>query len=263
MIKISALILTRNEEEMIEDCLRQLDFVDEIIILDQNSKDQTIKIAKKFTDKIHQTSIEDFSKNRNTLSQLAQGEWLLYLDADERIDKDAIEELKSEIARINQPFSAFYFPRKNYILGKWLRHGGWWPDYVPRLFKKDKLITWEGKVHESPKVEGKSSYFKTPIVHLSGRTLSLMLAKTIKWAKIEAGLYYLAKSPKVSILKIIKAATEEFTRRYILKMGFLDGTVGLIESMFQAIHKMIILTYLWELQNKTEEKFKQIKTKIS
>lgn len=257
-MKISALILTRNEEEMIEGCLAQLDFADEIIILDQNSKDKTVKISEKFTDKIHKATSENFDKNRNSLLSLSKGEWVLYVDADERFSQEAINEIiKSTGQNI---YSAFYFPRKNYILGKWLKHGGWWPDYVPRLFKREKLQKWEGLVHESPKISGEFGYLKTPIEHLSGRTLSIMLAKTIKWAQIEAKLFEKANNPKVTIFKVIKASGGEFFRRYFLKRGFLDGTVGLIESLFQAIHQAIIFTYLWEIQNKTHEKFDRYKS---
>ena len=154
--------------------------------------------------------------------------------------------------------SAFYFPRKNTILGKWLKHGGWWPDYVPRLFKKDKFINWVGRVHESPKVQGEFGYLKTPIEHLTARNLSLMLKKTTGWAKVEAELFYKADHPPVTILKVVKALLSEFINRYLTKLGFLDGQVGLIEAIYQALHKSIVMTYLWEIQNNANRKFKTI-----
>ena len=150
--KLSALILTKNEQEMIKSCLAQLDFADEVIVLDQNSQDATREIASKFTDKIIKTRQDDFSINRNQLAHRATGDWLLYVDADERLNKDLISEIRSKISE-NQ-YSAYKIPRRNFILGKWAKHGGWWPDYVPRLIKRDKLIKWQGKVHESPKIDG-------------------------------------------------------------------------------------------------------------
>ena len=137
---ISALVLTKNEEEMIEDCLKQLKFADEIVIVDQNSVDNTLKIAKKYTDRVFKSSANDFAQNRNTLKDQAGGEWLLYIDADERLPQELVKEIKTAIAK--KEFNAFYIPRKNYVLGKWVRHGGWWPDYAPRLFKKSKLEKW-------------------------------------------------------------------------------------------------------------------------
>ena len=249
---ISALVLTKNEEEMIEGCLKQLKFAGEIVIVDQNSVDNTLKIAKKYTDRIFKSSANDFAQNRNTLKDQAKGQWLLYVDADERLSQELIKEVKIAISK--NEFDAFYIPRKNYVLGKWLRHGGWWPDYAPRLFAKAKLEKWEGKVHESPVVSGKIGYLKTPIEHLSARSMSQMFSKSIKWAKIEAELISKSKKPKVDIPTIAKAATKEFISRYFGKLGFLDGAVGLIEGIYQALHQSIILTYLWEIQNNFKRK---------
>jgi glycosyltransferase involved in cell wall biosynthesis len=255
-LDISALILVRNEGQILEDCLKQLDFVREIIVLDQESGDNTIAIAKKYTDKIIKSGSSNFSKNRNTLAKSATCRWLFYLDADERIGDQNISEIKSGIE--NTQFQAYYFPRKNIVLGKWLKHGGWWPDYVPRLIKKQNLINWFGEVHESPKIEGQFGYFKRPITHLTARSLDQMLNKSIVWAQIEAKLFHDANYPKVGITKVIYVSLREFFKRYIIKMGVLDGTVGAIEAIYQALHQAIVLVYLWEIQNETEEKFKEV-----
>lgn len=250
-MKLSALILTKNEEDMIEDCLKQLNFVDEIIILDQNSQDNTINLAKKYTGKIYKSDNYDFAKSRNMLAKYAKGEWLFYLDADERVNSITIDEIKSILK--SPQYDAYYFPRKNYILGHAMKHGGWWPDYVPRLLKKSTLIAWYGEVHESPKIKGRFGYMKNPITHLTARSLNLMLSKSIKWAKIEAVLRFDAGQSKVTILKTSKAALLEFIYRYFVKKAFLDGTIGLIESIYQALHQIIVMAYLWEFQNKTQE----------
>lgn len=256
-MKLSALILAKNEETLIEDCLRQLNFVDEIIVLDQNSSDQTEKIAKKYATKVLKTNETNFDTNRNILKNEANGDWLLYVDCDERISIN----LKNEISTLmtKNEFSAYYFPRKNYVLGKWLKQGGWWPDYVPKLFKKESLAGWQGAVHESPQVEGNFGYVKNPLEHITAKSISKMLAKTIKWAKIEADLRYKANQPPVTALKVIKTVFLEFTNRYFIKFGILDGVVGLIESIFQSLHQAVVLIYLWELQNDTQGKFDKIK----
>ena len=245
---ISALVLAKNEEEMIEGCLKQLTFADEIIIVDQDSVDNTLKIARKYTDRIFKSTANDFAQNRNTLKDKAKSKWLLYVDADERLPQELIREIKIAISK--NDFSAFYIPRKNYVLGKWVRYGGWWPDYAPRLFKKSKLEKWEGVVHESPVISGKISYLKTPIEHLSARSMSQMFLKSIKWAKIEADLFLKHGHRQVGITSILKSSAFEFVRRYILKLGFLDGVVGLIEGIYQSLHQAMVLTYLWEAQNK-------------
>ncbi|HSX18654.1 MAG TPA: glycosyltransferase family 2 protein [Candidatus Saccharimonadales bacterium] len=255
-MSISALVLTKNEQEMIGDALSQLGFADEIIILDQESQDKTLEIAKKYTKNIHTTAIEDYSTRRNILKQSASGDWLLYIDPDERLSKEGIVEIKEAVEKGDH--SAYYLPRKNYVLGKVQTHGGWWPDYVPKLFKAADLEKWEGKVHESPKINGTYGYLKTPLVHKTARSMKAMLGKSTKWAKVEANLYYEAKSPKVTIPKVLKFSLFEFIKRYFIKLGILDGRVGLISSLYQAIHNVMILTYLWEMQNNTQEAFKRI-----
>lgn len=256
-MKLSALILTKNEEEMIADCLKQLDFADEIIVLDTGSTDKTLTIAKNYTDNILESNLADFDKNRNLLKEAAKGEWLLYIDADERLTPELISEISTEI-RENRS-SAYYIPRKNYILGKWLKHGGWWPDYVPRLFRAKDLIAWEGRVHETPKLAGNFSHLKHPLEHRTARSISAILAKSATWAKVEADLFYKNGYPKVNSWKLAKASVREFISRYFVKMGFLDGTVGLIESIYQALHQAMVFTYLWELQNDTKGKFEKLK----
>lgn len=283
-MKLSALLLVKNEQEMLDDCLKSLDFADEIVVLDQNSHDKTVEIAAKYTKRIYQTSETNFAKNREYLLSLAKGDWIMYLDADERLTMETIEKIRKIIAT-DQDVSAFYserkttafmpgvkriasedqdttafrpcvvyFPRKNYILGKWLRHGGWWPDFTPRLFRKNKLLGWEGAVHESPKIEGQALYLSSPIIHLSARSISQMFAKSINWAEVEANLYLTKGGTKVSEARIIKTMIVEFLRRYIFKLGILDGYVGLIEGVYQALHQAMVQTYLWEKQSTTSKK---------
>lgn len=229
--------------------------MDEIIIIDQNSTDKTIQIAKKFTDKIFPTSSEDFSKNRNLLASYAKGDWLLYLDADERLTTELIDEIKSSIELAKSP--AYYMPRQNFILGRQLRYGGWWPDYVPRLFRARYLIGWQGKIHESPKIKGEFGYFRNSLRHHTARSLSMMLTKSTKWAKVEANLFHDGSNPKVSAIKLLHFSSSEFISRYFIKLGFLDGSIGLISALYQALHKAMIFTYLWELQNNSQEKFNE------
>lgn len=246
-MKLSALVLTKNEEEMIEGCLKQLNFVDEIIVLDNNSNDKTTKIAKKYANKIIISSNDNFDYNRNLLVQEAKGDWLLFLDCDERLSGENIQEIKSALD--NTKYSAYYFPRRNFILGKWLRHGGWWPDFVPRLFRKKDFISWKGEVHESPLLKGQINYMKYPLTHNTARSVGAMLEKTAKWAQTEAKLRYIAGQRKVTIASIVKAMAREFISRYFTKFGALDGNIGLVQSLFQSLHQAIVLVYLWELQN--------------
>jgi len=255
-LDVSALVLTRNDAPMLEGCLQQLDFVKEIIVLDQQSTDNTVEVAAKFTDILIKTANSNFAQNRNELAKKAKSKWLLYLDTDERVTEKNVVEIKEAIG--NAQFQAYYFPRKNIVLGKWLKHGGWWPDYVPRLFEKQNLQRWYGAVHESPEVKGNYGYFKNPIAHYTARSMDQMLHKSVVWAQVEARLFFEANFPKVNIFRVIKASVREFIRRYFVKMGVLDGTVGLIEAVYQSLHQAMVLVYLWEMQNKTKERFEKI-----
>ena len=261
MINLSALVLTKNESDIIGDCLKQISFADEIIVLDQNSTDDTVKIAKTYTDKVYIESLS-FDKARNILASYAKGKWLLYVDADERLSPELIAEIRSTIDDERSAINGYYVPRKNIILGKFLKHGGWWPDYVPRLFKKEKLKKWQGLVHESPEIEGEFGYLKSPIIHYTARSMKLMLEKSTKWAKIEAELNYQNSAKYVTIPKVLRALISEFVSRYIIKFGFLDGFVGLVEAIYQSYHRAMVLTYLWELQNDAEGKFKKATSEI-
>lgn len=253
---VSVLVLAKNEQDIIEDCLRQLKFAKQIVVLDQNSTDRTVEIARKFTADILSSQSYDFSLNRNILLKAAKCKWVLYLDCDERLSDQNIEEIKQTLETGN--YQAYYFPRRNIILGKWLKHGGWWPDYVPRLFLRDKLVKWKGRVHESPTVDGRFGHMSHPLTHLTASNLNSMLEKTIRWAKVEAELAYEQSHPAVNMTKTTRAIFSEFAKRYFVKMGFLDGTIGLVESIFQSVHRAATLVYLWELQNKTQQKLKKI-----
>ena len=130
---ISVLILTKDEEKMIEGCLQSAQWANEILILDNNSKDKTCEVAKKYTNKIFQKEFEGFDKERNFLSMKANGDWVLYIDADERVSAQLKEEIKSIISHQSSTISAYAIPRKNIFLGKWQKFGGFWPDYQIRL----------------------------------------------------------------------------------------------------------------------------------
>jgi glycosyltransferase involved in cell wall biosynthesis len=255
---ISILILTKDEEEMIGGCLKSAEWADEIILLDNNSKDKTLEIAKKYTNKIFQKEFESYDKERNFLRDKAKGDWILYLDADERITTQIKNEIQDAIC--HTPYTAFAIPRKNILLGKWLKHGGFWSDYQIRLFKKDKLLGWEGELHEQPKFDGGLGHLKNPLLHLSHRNFEQMMRKTLGWSKIEARLRLEAGHPKISGWRLVRVTLTEFFDRLIKKQGFRDGTEGWLEVIYQSFSVFITYARLWEMQRK--EKLKETYEKI-
>jgi len=244
---ISAIILTKNNQDIIGDCINSLEgLVDEIIIVDDGSEDKTLEFVKAFTPKIYKIEGKDFSYRRNYGFEKADGDWLLYVDTDEKVDQKLKKEIKEAIN--SHKFVAYAIPRRNILLGKELKHGGWWPDYVLRLIKKESLIKWEGKLHEQPKIKGEVGKLINPLIHTSHRTLSEMVDKTNKWSEVEASLLFDANHPKVYWWRFITIAFREFWYRGILKLGFLDGTTGIIEIIYQMYSRMITYVKLWEMQ---------------
>ena len=244
---ISAIVLTKNNQDIIRDCINSLEgLVDEIVIVDDDSEDKTLEFIKAFTQKIYKIEGKDFSYRRNYGAEKANGDWLLYVDADEKIDQELKKEIKEAIN--SNEFVAYAIPRRNIFLGKELKHGGWWPDYVLRLIKKESLIKWGGKLHEQPKIKGEVGKLVNPLIHTSHRTLSEMVDKTNEWSEVEASLLFKANHPKVYWWRFITIAFREFWYRGILKLGFLDGTTGIIEIIYQMYSRMITYVKLWEMQ---------------
>jgi len=243
---ITAIVLTKNSEETLDTCLSSINWVNEILIIDNYSKDKTIEIAKKFKANIISTEDLDFSSKRNVGAKKSSSEWIFYIDADEKVSNELKEEILISIDK--SEFSAYAIPRKNILLGKEMKHGGWWPDYVLRIMKKENLIKWEGELHEQPKIKGDVGKLNSPLIHNSHRSLSEMVEKTNKWSEIEAKLLFKANHPRMTWWRFFSVAFREFWYRGVLKLGFLDGTTGIIEVIYQMYSRMITYAKLWEMQ---------------
>lgn len=251
-LKLSAIVLTKNEEPVIEDCLQSIKWVDEIVVVDNGSTDKTLEIVKKFGVKkiVEASENSNFSDRRNQGAKEANGEWLLYVDADERVTP----ELKKEIESLIPKFAAYAIPRKNIRLTKVLYHGGWWPDYVLRLMRKDKLIGWEGELHEQPKIDGEVGKLKEAFLHYSHRgSLEHKLQNTINWSEIEGRRMFDAKHPPMNTLRFLSAMWREFYSRMIKQKAFLDGTEGVMEAFYQVFSVFISYARLWELQQREKK----------
>jgi len=250
-VKLSIIIVTRNEQEMIEDCLKSAVWADELVLLDTGSSDKTIKIAESYGAKIilSQTKERDFAAWHNQGKKEAKDDWLFKLDADERITPELQKEIISIIQHPIPKIFAYALPRQNILLGRLMHFGGWYPDYQIRLFKKEKLIRWEGKLHERPIFKGELGYLKNPMIHLTHRDLSTMVEKTKEWSKIEAQLLFDANHPPVTWWRILRVMLSEFNLRFFKLQAWRDRTVGWIEGLFQVFNRFLIYAKLWEMQN--------------
>jgi glycosyltransferase involved in cell wall biosynthesis len=242
---LSVIIPAYNEENMIEDCLKSVAWANEIILVDNGSEDATASIAKRYGARVINCPRGeiDYSKPRNLGAKAATNEWLFYHERTTPAVKAEIEK-----AMLDSRYSGYSFPRKNILLGHPMRFGGWWPDRVLRLIKKADLKKWQGKLHEQPEIDGKIRNLKSPLTHITHRDLSSMIAKTNSWSNLEAELLYKAHHPKMAWWRFVSVAFREFWYRGIIKLGFLDGTVGVIEIIYQMFSRMITYSKLWEMQ---------------
>lgn len=242
---------------MIKDCLQSVkELADEIIIVDGESKDKTVEIAKKSGARVFVHPFKDFAAQRNFGLEKATGDWILYIDADERVTDSLRENIKylpageaGQISNIKcENIVAFKIKRKNFYLGN---HE--WPyiEKLERLFRRDKLKGWYGELHESPTIHGEIGELDEYLLHFTHRDLSSMLAKTNEWSKIEAELRYNARHPQMAWWRFPRVMMSAFFDYYFKQGGWKVGTVGLIESLYQSFSSFITYAKLWEMQHET------------
>lgn len=253
-MELSVVIIAKNEELMLPECLKSLDWVSkygEILLIDTGSTDKTISIARKFGARvIEYKSGKGFSDWRNKGAREAKGKWIFYLDADERLTPNLRKEIISLITGHRSMNTAYAIPRRNFVLGKELKHGGFYPDYQKRLFKLSDLEMWTGELHEEPLYGGSLGHFNNPMIHEKHETLSEMVEKTNKWSNIEGKLMFDSGHPPMNILRFSTAMLREFWHRMIVKKAFLDGKVGIIFAIYQVFSRFVSYAKLWELQIK-------------
>jgi glycosyltransferase involved in cell wall biosynthesis len=255
MNKISAVISVYNEEKNIEKCLRSLAFVDEIVIIDNNSKDRTVELAKKFTNKIYsqKNNPSKIDIQKNFGFDKATGDWILSIDADEEVSPKLAEEIRKAI---QSSAIGYYIPRKNIIFGKWIEHSGWYPDFQLRLFRRRKGRFTETHVHEPLSLDGKAGYLKNELIHHNYDTLNQFLQKAIYIYVPNEAQSLLDKGYVFSYTDAIRFPLNEFLSRFFLRKGYMDGFHGLILSMLMAFYHFLVFTNLWELN-----KFKDLDEK--
>jgi len=231
-VKLSVIILVggKYDPDLLKKCLASVAWADEVIKIETTGKPGS------------------FADWRNEGAGRAKGEWLLYVDSDERVIPGLQKEIVSSIKYQVSSIAAFAIPRKNILLGREMRHGGWWPDYVVRLMRKDALVEWRGKLHEQPEIRGEVGKLKTSLIHVSHRTIAEMVEKTNEWSEIEAGLLLAAGHPKMTWWRFLSAGFREFWFRGVLKLGFLDGPIGAIEVVYQIFSRLVTYSKLWEKQ---------------
>jgi len=242
---ISAIIITYNEEKNIRDCLESIKWADEIILVDSHSIDRTVDIAKEYTDKILNRTWEGFAAQKDFAYRQAKGDWVLSIDADERVTP----ELKNEILKViseDKEAEGFKIPRRNFFLGKWIRTCHWYPDYQLRLFRNGKARMHFVKVHEGFLVEGMTKELKHDLIHLTFENLADIYRKINYYSTLAAEEKWERK--KVGAFSIFLHATAAFFTDFISRKGFKDGIHGFLVSTINMSTNLLTYIKIWEKQ---------------
>lgn len=246
MANISVIIITKNEAHNIRSCLESIRWADEIIVVDSGSSDDTVNICKTLGAQVHVTSDwPGFGIQKNRALSYATCEWVFSIDADERVTAELHSEIDSAVNNPNG-HSGFRIPRLSSFCGRYMRHSGWYPDFVTRLFRRGTARFSEDLVHESLIVDGSVGKLHQSLLHETFRDLDELLEKINQYST--AGALTLSKKNKTATLKkAVARAVWAFIRTYILRAGFLDGREGFMlavstaESTYYRYAKLMLL----------------------
>jgi len=246
---LAAIIITKNEEKMIANCLETLTWCDQVIVIDNISDDRTVSIAEQFNVKVFSKASSSFSMLRNFgLEKAKHFDWIFYIDADERVSPTLAKEILVQIETTVS--ESLQMKRENMMYGRVFQHGGWQNDLQTRVFRVSTFLGWTGDIHESPILSSQPILLHSSLLHFTHRSTIDGLKKSISWTPIEARLLYEADARLVTKVTLIRKGLMEIFRRFIIQGGYKDGIAGWVEAVIQGINRVLVYTQLWELQQK-------------
>jgi glycosyltransferase involved in cell wall biosynthesis len=246
MEPISATLITCNEQAHIEAAIQSVSWADEILVVDSGSTDATTEISRRFTRRVLHRDWTGFVDQKNFAVEQAAHDWIFALDADERVSPALAREIEA-LRRAGPRMAGYRIPRMAFFMGRWIRHGDWFPDYQLRLFDRRRGRWQGGQVHESVRVAGEPGFLKGSIHHYTYNDLSDYLGKLNQYSTLAAG-DCLHKGIQSSALKLATHPLVAFVKAYLLKRGCLDGVPGLMVAVMGAISVYCKYAKLYELQ---------------
>ncbi len=251
MLSISTQIARGDDLAVFARMLESVSFADEIIIFNMERTDKAAhSLFNKYQAQVINVKTPKIVEEiRDEQVRSAKGDWVLVMDYDEVIPTLLREEIKAIIDN-RASCSAYAIPRDNYSLGYPLKHGGWEQDHVVRLIRKADFLRWPKNIHSTPLVKGTTIKSVHAMEHHKDASLAQMVEKTNRYSAIEAEQFFTGRLPPVTSLTLLRKSVMEFIRRYFFKKGFLDGRIGLIQSLYQGYSVFITYAKLYELQRK-------------
>lgn len=231
-MSLSVIVITHNEAHAIRVCLESVEWADEIIVVDSGSTDDTVAICREFTTHVYSHDWPGFGPQKNRALDYATGEWVMSLDADERLSPALRDEIQAAMAAPGTN-SAFKMPRFSSFCGRFMRHAGWWPDYVTRLFRRGSAHFSDDLVHERLLVTGTIDVLKFPLLHDTYRDLEEVLDKVNSYSTAGARMLH-QKHRKAGLSTAVAHGLWAFVRTYFLRRGFLDGREGFMLAVSNA-----------------------------
>jgi glycosyltransferase involved in cell wall biosynthesis len=246
---ISAVILTKNEEKNIQECIKTLLWCNEILIIDDHSVDKTVELAKRAGAVVYMHDLNnDFAAQRNFALEKVKGDWVVFIDADERVSDALKTEIQQVITSLRNRYAGYYVRRSDVLFGKVLTHGETAGSKFTRLGRKSAGL-WQGTVHEVWKLQGHIGMLTEPLMHFPHPSVREFLAEVNFYTDLRARELYSHKI-KSSWWSILLFTKGKFFRNYLLKLGVLDGIPGLISAIMMSFHSFLVRSKLWLLWHK-------------
>jgi glycosyltransferase involved in cell wall biosynthesis len=247
MVNLSVVVLTKNEEACIAEALESVKWADEIIVVDDESTDKTLDIVAGFNAKVLRRKMDVEGKHRNWAYAQARNQWVLSLDADEKVTPELKTEIESAV--VSSRFAAFDIPLRNYIGNYWVKYGGWYPASKVRLFRKDKFKYEEVEVHPRVFIDGECGHLKNDIIHKGYPDLEHFLNSVNRQSTLEAKKW-INTARKMSFGHALWRAVDRFFRRYLRKKAYKDGMYGFIIAFFDTLYQILSYAKYREMLNK-------------
>jgi len=246
-LPLSLVVITFNEESNIERCLQSVPFADDIVVVDSHSTDQTRAIAERCGARVVTEAWRGYGAQKALATSLAKNDWVLNLDADEALSPELATEILAHFSKLD-PATGYLMPRKSFHLGRWILHGGWYPDYQLRLFHRQQSQWSLAEVHE--KVNAKLEVrLQQPLLHWVFEDLSDQVKTNDKYSSLGAQQLE-RRGQKFSLFKLLVKPVSKFLECYLWKRGFMDGLPGFIIAVGAAYSVFLKFAKLWEMQNK-------------